>query len=213
MDDYERFHQLLNRDFVPLLRADGFKGSGNTFRRVKGDRIDIVNIQGSRYGGQCCVNVAVHFSFLPSEGGGHVTDFKKLKEYQCTFRDRLQEARESDHWWPYGASDAEAEASVANLVAMWKRRGSSFFSNFEPFPDVLERITPAELDSDDFSNMPAAMTEVHAALVMARIMKHLGRREQCREFAEVGLRHLGLAVGLKTELEHLRDAGQAGTSG
>lgn len=56
MDAYERFHQLLKRDFLPLLRADGFKGSGNTFRRVKGDRIDVVNVQGSRHGGKCCVN-------------------------------------------------------------------------------------------------------------------------------------------------------------
>src|SRR5262249_2077535 len=74
MDAYERFHQLLKRDFLPLLRGDGFKGSGNTFRRLKGDRIDIINVQGSRYGGQCCVNLAAHFSFLPSEGGGGVTD-------------------------------------------------------------------------------------------------------------------------------------------
>lgn len=42
MEPYDRFHQLLKRDFFPLLRADGFKGSGTTFRRVKGDRIDVV---------------------------------------------------------------------------------------------------------------------------------------------------------------------------
>jgi hypothetical protein len=56
MDPYERFYNLLKRDFFPLLRADGFKRSGNTCRRVKGDRIDVINVQGSRYGGKCCVN-------------------------------------------------------------------------------------------------------------------------------------------------------------
>lgn len=207
MDAYERFHQLLKRDFSPLLRADGFKGSGNTFRRVKGDRIDLVNVQGSRYGGRCCVNVAVHFSFLPSEGGGRVTGPKKLKEYDCTFRDRLHEVSESDHWWTYGASDSEAESSVASLMDMYSRRGALFFGKFEPFPEVFERISSAEMGAGDFSKMPAAMTGVYAALTMARIMKHLGRREKCREFAEVGLRHLGHAVGLKPELERLRDAG------
>ena len=207
MDAYERFHQLLKHNFSPLLRTDGFKGSGNAFRRVKGDRIDIVSIQGSRYGGQCCVNVAVHFSFLPSEGGGRITDPKKLKEYDCTFRDRLHEASESDHWWTYGASAAEAEASVADLVDMYRRRGALFFAKFEPFPDVFERITPAELDAGGSCNMVLAMTGVYAALTMARIMEYLGRHERCREYAEAGLRHLGQAVGLKAELQRLRDAG------
>jgi hypothetical protein len=55
--------------------------------------------------------------------------------------------------------------------------------------------------------MPAAMTQVYAALTMARVMKHLGRVEKCREFADVGLRHLGHASGLKAELHSLRDAG------
>jgi hypothetical protein len=90
---------------------------------------------------------------------------------------------------------------------MYRQRGALFFDKFEPFPEVFERITPAEMDAGDCSKMPAAMTEVHAALTMARIMKHLGRREKCREFAEVGIRHLGHAIGLKAELERLRDAG------
>jgi hypothetical protein len=62
------------------------------------------------------------------------------------------------------------------------------------------------MDAGDFSKMPAAMTGVCAALTMARIMKHLGRLEKCREFAIVGLKNLGHAVGLKAELEQLRDA-------
>jgi hypothetical protein len=144
--------------------ADGFKGSGTTYRRTPADRIDVFNVQGSRFGGQSCVNVAVHFSFLPSAGGGHVADREKLKEYECAFRGRLHEAGETDHWWTYGASDRETKASIASRL-----------------------------------------TGVSAALTMARIMNHLGRREKCREFAEVGLRRPGSAVGLRAELERLRD--------
>jgi hypothetical protein len=58
-------------------------------------------------------------------GGGQVTEPKKFKEYECTFRDRLREAKE-DHWWNYGTTDAEAEASVASLVDLYKRRGALF---------------------------------------------------------------------------------------
>lgn len=203
MDAYKHFHRLLKRDFSPVLRADGFMGSGNTFRRVKGERVDIVNVQGSLYGGKCCVNLASHFSFLPV-GGGCATDLATLKQSDCTFRDRLHEASESDHWWTYGASDAETESSVASLVELYRRRGTLFFGKFEPFPEAFEQITPAEMDAGDFSRMPAAMTGVYAALTMARIMKHLGRLDKCRAFAEIGLRHLGHAIGLQAELEQLR---------
>jgi Domain of unknown function (DUF4304) len=207
MDPYERFHDLLKRDFAPLLRGDGFKGSGTTFRRITGEVIQVVNIQCSKYGGQCCVNLGLHYSFLPTAGGDQVTDPKKVKDYQCDFRDRIHEAHESDHWWTYGTTAAESEASVANLIDTYRRRGASFFKKFEPFPDVFEKITPADLDAGDRSKLPTEMTQLHAAITIARIMQHLGRTDQCRRFAEVGLRHLGRAVGLKPELERLRDAG------
>ena len=43
----DRFQKLLKRDLHPVLRAEGFKGSGSTLRRIVGDRIDLVNLQGS----------------------------------------------------------------------------------------------------------------------------------------------------------------------
>lgn len=207
MDAYERFHDLLKRDFFPLLRADGFKGSGTTFRRIKGDRIDVVNIQGSHGGSKCCLNLAVHYAFLPSVGGGRVTDPKKLKEYHCIFHDRLTEANEDDRWWDYGVTDNETEDSVAHLIDLYKRRSPIFFAKFDPFPDVFERVTPEQLDAGDLTGMPAACSQVNATITMARIMKHLGQMDRCREYAEVGLRHLGQAVGHLAELQKLRDAG------
>ena len=206
MNPYDRFHALLKRDFAPLLRDDGFKGSGKTFRRVSGEAIHVVNIQGSKYGGQCCVNLGLHYSFLPTAGGGTVTDPRKVLECQCDFRDRVHEAHVSDHWWTYGTSDAESEASIANLLDTYRRRGAPFFKKFEPFPAIFERIAPAELDAGDLSNLPTKMARLHAAITIARIMLHLGHVDKCRQFAEVGLRHLGPAVGLKSELERLRDA-------
>jgi hypothetical protein len=207
MDDYDRFHQLLKRDLSPVLRAERFKGSGVTFRRINEDVIHVLNIQGSRYGGKCCVNLGLHYSFLPTPDGRPVTDPKKLHEYECEFRGRMHETQESDHWWTYGATEAESEAGVANLIDVYRRQGATFFKKFEPFPEVFDAITPAEIDAGDLSKLPAAMTLVRAALTMARLMKHLGRSDRCRQFAEVGLRHLGGAVGLGTELERLRDAG------
>lgn len=205
MDAYKRFHQLIKRDFAPLLRSNGFKGSGTTFRRFTGERIDVVNLQGSAYGGKCCVNLGVQFSFLLQMSGTRIVDPKKIKEYECTFRDRLAEAGASDHWWSYGNTEDEAESSIASLVELYRQRGEAYFARFEPFPGVFEQVTPQDADAGDFSKMPIAMSGIQTILTLARIMNHIGRREKCREFAEVGLRHLGRAVGLKDEFERLRD--------
>ncbi len=207
MDAYKHFHLLLRRDFAPLLRLDGFKGSGSTFRRIKGDTIHVINIQGSRYGGKCCVNLGVHYFFLPTVGRAFTVDPKKLMEYDCEFRSRLHEENEPERWWNYGTNQVEAEASITNLIELYRHRAWRFFEKFEPFPDVFERITPAEIGRGDCSKLPAAMTLVRAALTMARIMNHLGRVDERRQFAEVGLKHLGGAVGLKPELDRLRGMG------
>lgn len=207
MGGYECFHDYLKQNFSPLLRADGFKGSGTTFRRAKGELIQIINIQGSKWGGECCVNLAVHFLFLPTTIGRPVGDHKKLRHSECEFRSRLHGPGESDHWWPYGTAETECESSATDLINTYRRWGTTYFEQFEPFPDVFEKITAAEIDAGDFSSLPPSQnTLVRLALTMARIMNHLKRFEKCREFAEVGLRHVGNASGLETELEQLSNA-------
>lgn len=206
MGGYETFHDFLKKNFSPLLRAEGFKGSGTTFRRIKGEAIHIINIQGSKWGGECCVNLAVQFLFLPTTIGQPV-DQKKLRHSACEFRSRLHLPGESDHWWAYGTTETEFHSSATDLINTYRRWGRTYFEQFEPFPDVFEKITPADLESGDLSKLPPLGTPfVRIALTMARIMIHLKRLERCREFANVGLRHLGNASGLKAELEQLSNA-------
>lgn len=186
---------------------EGFKGSGTTLRRVQGEAIHVVNIQGSSCGGKCCVNVGLHFSFLPKAGGGLLGAPESLKEYECNFRNRVRETHELDHWWRYGETEKEAEASVASLIELYGKYGALFFKKFEPYPEVFEKITPAEMDAGDLSKLPIQMNLVNAALTLARIMNQLKRVDLRRQFAEIGLRNLGKAVGLKAEFEYLRGEG------
>lgn len=210
MYDLERFGRLLKRDLLPLVHAQGFTACAGVFRRVSGERIDIVSLQGSRSGRRCCVNLGVHYSFLPASGraGGAEADTSKLRQYDCIFRERLHDAGESDHWWTYGSDGAAAEASVASLVDLYGRRAHLFFERFEPFPEVFEELTPARLETGGFALLPVSPTPAHAALTMARLMEHIGRPDRCREFAEAGLQCLGSATRLRPELERLMDIGQ-----
>lgn len=206
MGGYECFRDFLKQNFSPLLRAEGFKGSGTSFRRIQGETIHIIDIQGSKWGGECCVNLAVHFLFLPTTIGQPV-DQKKLRHSACEFRSRLHLPGESDHWWAYGTTEMECQSSATDLINTYRRWGKSYFEQFEPFPEVFEIITAAEMEAGDFSKLPPTQGSlVRLALAMARIMNHVKRYEKCREFAEVGLRHLGNASGLRAELEQLANA-------
>jgi hypothetical protein len=205
LDARKRFDEYLNRDFFPILRAEGFKGSAGRLHRFNGDAIHVIQVQGSSFGGQCCVNLAVHVAFLPTAGGGTMTEGRKLKEYECEFRLRLCEKNEWDHWWEYGDSDRAAAANVASLVDTYRRRGPLFFDRFTPFPDVFLKIDPSKLDVGKVSTFDAWISVPHMALTLARIMHHLGDRRKCRRFAEIGLRHTdSFATDLIQELEAMK---------
>lgn len=207
MRDLMRFSELLRRELVPLLLGQGFEPTGSVFRRVQKERIDIVSLVGSRPGRRCCLNLGVHYSFLPPTGRapGAAADGKELREHDCAFRERLREPGEGDHWWEYGADDATAKANAAALVDTFERRAPLFFARFEPFPEVFNKVTPEQVEAGDLATMPSYPSRLHAALTMARIMKHTGRLDRCREFAEMGLRNLGSSVGARQELELLKD--------
>jgi Domain of unknown function (DUF4304) len=202
MDAHKRFLEIIKRDFAPVLRASGFKGSGKEFRRINGDVFHALSLQS--HGGRACVNLGLHYSFLPTAGGSK-TPIAKMKHYHCMFRDRLQGPDGYERWWNHGKTDAEAEASVADIVDTFRKRGEKFFRKFEPFPDVFEKITPAELYAGKMTKLPVRMTPLSAAVILARIMKHLKRPKECRAFAEVGLRHIEGGPAYKKTLERLRD--------
>jgi len=134
MYDLERFGRLLRRDLAPLVHAQGFEAWDGVFRRVAGERIDIVSLQGSRAGRCCCVDLGVHYSFLPLVGRPECAqaDGRRVRAHDCAFRERLRELGESDHWWMYGSDDASAKASADSLVDTYKRRAHLFFARFEP---------------------------------------------------------------------------------
>lgn len=208
MTAYERFQKVLKREFHPLLRAEGFKGSGTTLRRMAGERIDVVNVQGSQWGGRCYVNLGVHFTFIPDSCGKQV-DPAKLLEFQCVFRTRMEHPPTpkkpvecSD--WAYGEDDAAAERSVRDMADLFRKSGSAYFQCFEPFPEALTRITPAAIGNGDYQKLSPFKHygQEIVALFLARVMKHLGRVSKCRAFAKAGLRHAEFP-DTKVELEKL----------
>ena len=201
-DDRKLFLQVLREVFAPELRTDGFRGSGANYRRFRDPVIQVVNIQGSRYGGQCCVNLGLHLSFLPAVGS-LLPDPKTLTESACEFRWRLAPEGQQDHWWSYGADEASAKASATRITELYRERGKPQLDQWLDFRDRFIGVTVEGLERRQPDTVPRGATNVRAALAFARIHTHLGNPERAREFAEFGLKHIGRATALQSELERL----------
>src|SRR5689334_18774413 len=85
----EYYLKSLAKTLYPTLRSEDFNGSGTTLRRLRGPLIHVFNVQGSSDSRRCYMNLGAHLDFLPS-GGGRVCDPKKIKEYECAFRGRME---------------------------------------------------------------------------------------------------------------------------
>jgi hypothetical protein len=182
----QEFRAHLRTKLAPFLRASGFSGSGVTFRRVRGEVIQLLHVQGSRTGESCCVELCVHLTFLPTVLG-RATDPKKITFGDCEFRNRLVPRGESDWWWEYGRDRDSTARSADDLTAVIRRVALPHFDRFGIFPGAFEEITPQAIAAGDLSVLPGPLTVPRAALTMARIAAHLGQSERAREFAEVGL--------------------------
>lgn len=204
----EHFEAVLGAEFAPRLRAAGFKGSGRDFRRVTGDVIHAINLQRSRWGGSCILNLGIHLAFLPLASQAPLEP-RRMREVDCEFRTRLASPLHADGWWAYGSDPAAAAASARSLGQTYFDRGEAHFQRFShpgPILAALELMVFAPDRPDP--QLAGHLTGVRAALAGARIHRHNGNVAGARRFAETGLQRIGegpFAAGtaLRDELQAL----------
>lgn len=54
----KKMNDSLKRILLPVLRAKGFKGSFNHFRRINKDSIDLLTFMFNKYGGEFAIDIA-----------------------------------------------------------------------------------------------------------------------------------------------------------
>jgi hypothetical protein len=193
-----RLEAAIRVAFAPLLRAQEFKGAGRRFYRRHDRWIQIITIQGSRYGGAFAVNLGVHFSGAP-DLVGEVLEPKDMNEAHCAFRRRLSETS-SDRWWKHEATAESMLAAVESAASVYALYGSRYF---EAACAALSRLTPEALADGAYDLQGFYGTKVGLGLALARIRKIEGNAGEARGFAAYALQHLGRATAFKKELEEL----------
>jgi len=194
----------LKECFAPQLREDGFRGSGRNYRRIRGDLIHAVNIQGSKYGGEFAVNLGVHLAFLPDVVGNEVVP-SKFTEMLCEFRGRMCD-RGVDQWWSYQSTPESAVRAVLEMAEVWKRRGRLQLEALGDYPRDFARITPEDLRSGAYDFGGLGTTTARLALVFSRIRAHEGRRADVEAFVKFGLSIAGNATFLANALRSVEHA-------
>ncbi|WP_457422009.1 DUF4304 domain-containing protein [Roseateles sp. P5_E7] len=172
------FLKLLAKEFYPVLRDEGFKGSGSTLRRMDGHLIHVFNVQGSKSGEQCYLNLGAHLSFLPAEGGLTVEP-ESLEESHCVFRCRIHPpSAAAASGWTYGNSVDEAARSIEQVAREWAVQGQAFFDRYASYPGSFVRL---------LKSVEPSRVHAREALHLARIATHLGQQEEAVSFARAGL--------------------------
>ena len=156
---------------APALRALGFRGSGQNYRKSERDFVFVINFQGSSSGDTFFVNLGAQPVFIPNEGYG---ELDKLKEDQCVLRRRVGSE------WPWEMPSREA---LDALVAAITTTQAAFFGHVQTLRDAIA-TEPAEKLLREFS---AGTTEARAALHLARAAVALGHPDQARVLVERGL--------------------------
>ncbi len=196
-----RLEAALRDHLVPSLRADGFAGSGRTFRRVRHGWVHVVNAQGSRYGGQFAINLGLQplsvFHVL-----GELPDPKKITEPLCEFRRRL--SRDGvDQWWVHEPTIESMNAAARAANAMYETTGREMLAHVCQPELPFDSITPDVFAAGAFDFQGFGSTQVRMALVLARLRRAQGRFAESAGFAAIGLASVGTAVALRHELSEL----------
>lgn len=196
-----RLETAIRSTLVPLLREDSFSGSGRTFRRVKDGWLQVISVQGSRYGGSFAINLAVHPLATP-DLRGNAPDPKKITEELCEFRRRLSETK-SDQWWKHELSDESMVSAMGAAANVYRSVGRPLFERVSGVSAPMMTVTPADFCAGLYDFSGFGSTKVRMALALARLRKSEGRCKESMAFAACGLENIGGATGLRSELQTL----------
>ena len=174
----------------PLTQQGFVQQKIGTYVRSEGERIDVIWIQKHSTDKACCVNLGIHYRFIPKIVPEELPIEGKITQPQCEIKIRLtDDPNQNNRWWPFGL------AEVDSIVAVITRQAPTVFKLYA-LEGKITKISVEDIETDN-SDLLEPMTRVRAALLLARIHDHLGNREQTVQFAQLGLKVAGMAVAPK----------------
>ena len=191
-----KLEQSIRSLFLPILRADGFAGSSRTFHRLAGDMIQVVQVQGARWGSSFAISLGVHPTCIPVLGDAPQ---KKIKPELCILRRRLSTGS-ADQWWEHRTSGDSMDSAIKDAAAVFVDFGRPAFENLTGPNSSLRTLTPAQFEAGQFDFFGFKSTDVLMAKMLALIRLADGDSQSATAFARIALDRIGPALGQLREL-------------
>lgn len=194
---FNELQQAADAAMNETLTGAGFRRMApGTWNRRCGHELSIVQLQKQSGAETFCVNLGVHYGFLPKAGTEAPLEGDDIELPDCEVKLRLTERpTDKDQWWPISETSV---GQVANLVIS---RGLSAFDAYR-VDGGLSAMDAKSIESGS-PGLLAPITKVRACLLLARLHEHLGNKEKCIEAATIGVKLAGMAVGPKKALKDI----------
>ena len=196
--------KAIQTQFAPALRRDGFAGTGQRYWRVVGDQCQLVEVQGSRYGGKFAVNLAIQPLCAPLLSG-EFPDPKRIHHPECTFRKRLAIQR-GDQWWGYQPNQQSMDAAAHAACAVYEQVGKGQLEFMAQPNSPVNTLTPEAFAARSFNFQGFGWLSIDLARTLAYMRKAAGDSAGAHGFAQLALEEIGdkpTGSALKAELRAL----------
>jgi hypothetical protein len=196
-----RLASSIKNYLAPVVRGDGFAGSGRGYRRVVGNLVHALQVQGARQGGKFAIELGIHPLGI-RDVLGRTPNATRITAYDCEFRRRLSEAG-ADQWWAYAPTKESMDAAVLQAANIYETVGRRLFLEQSTSTASLFTVTPRQFESGEYRFSGFGTTKVRMALTLALMRRSDGNLEHARAFARIGLANVGTAGAIKDELEEI----------
>ena len=195
--NFTELQQAADAAMNQTLTGAGFRRTApGIWTRRRGHDLNVVQFQKQSAAETFCVNLGVHYGFLPQAGTEAPLEGDKLKLPDCELKLRLtDQPSDKDQWWPI------SEASAAKVAELMIGLGLRVFEAYRADGE-LSTMDAKSIESGN-PGLLASMTKVRACLLLARLHEQLGNREKCVEAATIGVKLAGMAVGPKKALKDI----------
>jgi hypothetical protein len=179
------------------LAALGFRRARpDSWTRRVGDELQVFWFQKHSSQAALCVNIGAHYAFLPKAGVEAALDGDDIHQVECEIKLRLTtDESTGDQWWPV------AEVSVTVLAELLPTRGLTILNRYA-LAGPVSHLKPGDVESGSLGAL-SSLTKVRACLLLARLHEHAGDRTLTAEFATLGIKVAGMAVGPKKALRDI----------
>lgn len=194
---YSDLLKKVDREAQTTLAPVGFAQRGEgVWKRLDGEHLNLVALQKKSSGQSFCVNLGMHFSFIPKNGSSECPAGDQIEQTECLIMFRLtKSATDKDQWWDF------TENAVQEVSHLLRDRVSNLFEQFR-LDKLASEIKPSAIEVGNLGVLDD-LTKVSACLLLAKIHERLSNTAECIEFALSGLKVAGMAVGPKKVFKDL----------